>query len=246
MRITHHLPRVLPGLLLLVLAAVLLHGYVTDDTFIHLRYARHVATRGEFSFNPGEHTYGSTSPLWVLGLVGLLKLGLPPLLSARILGLLSGLLVVLLAAGFVARRPWPESWRILVVLLIAADAWFLRWMMSGMETPLATALLLVLLWPLRSSQVPAAEDRSAPTPEMRLDPARVDLRRWVGWGAAAGLAGLTRPEFLVLGPVALPWLLWVRPGGVPNCSIWMRALVPMRWPLVPICPVRHFPMPIHV
>ncbi len=218
MRITHHLLRVLPGLLLLVLAALLLRGYVTDDTFIHLRYARHVAARGEFSFNPGEHTYGSTSPLWVLGLVGLLKLGLPPLLSARVLGLLAGLLVVLLAAGFVARRPWPEGWRVLVVLLIAADAWFLRWMMSGMETPLATALLLLLLWPLRASPVPSPGDRPAlaegerpdPASKDRPDPAPVDLRRWVGWGAAAGLAGLTRPEFLVLGPVALPWLLWAR------------------------------------
>jgi hypothetical protein len=28
---------------ILVLAAVLLHGYVTDDTFIHLRYARNLA-----------------------------------------------------------------------------------------------------------------------------------------------------------------------------------------------------------
>jgi hypothetical protein len=209
MKATRHLTRVLPGLLLLALAALLLRGYVTDDTFIHLRYAQHVAMRSEFSFNPGEHTYGSTSPLWVLGLVGLLKLGLPPLLSARVLGLLAGLLVVLLTAGFVARRPWPERWRVLVVLLVAADAWFLRWMMSGMETPLATALLLLLLWPLRASPVSGPGDQFAAAVGDR-PAAAVDLRRWAGWGAAAGLAGLTRPEFLVLGPVALPWLLWAR------------------------------------
>ncbi len=31
---------------------------------------------------------------------------------------------------------------------------------------------------------------------------------WLGWGAAAGLASLTRPEFALLAAAALPWLLW--------------------------------------
>ena len=57
-----------------------------------------------------------------------------------------------------------------------------------METPLATALLLMLLWP--------AVARPAPP------------RLWFGWGLAAGLAGLARPEFLLLGPLAWPWLAW--------------------------------------
>ena len=78
------------------------------------------------------------------------------------------------------------------------DAWFLRWTMSGMETPLATAALLVLLWPLVS---PSRED--APDPQQaRLWP------RYLAWGLAAGLAGLVRPEFLLLAPLALPWLLF--------------------------------------
>ena len=50
-------------------------GYITDDTFIHLRYAENLLQYGEFSFNPGEHTYGATSPLWIFGLALLLKLG---------------------------------------------------------------------------------------------------------------------------------------------------------------------------
>ena len=50
-------------------------GYVTDDTYIHLRYVQNLLTRGEFSFNPGVSTYGATSPLWILGLV-LLPVGL--------------------------------------------------------------------------------------------------------------------------------------------------------------------------
>ena len=47
--------------------------------------------RGEFSFNPGEHTYGATSVIWVLGLALLLKVGLPPLYAAWVFGAASGL-----------------------------------------------------------------------------------------------------------------------------------------------------------
>jgi len=40
-----------------------MQGYITDDTFIHLRYAENLIQNGEFSFNPGQHSYGATSPL---------------------------------------------------------------------------------------------------------------------------------------------------------------------------------------
>jgi len=69
--------------------------------------------------------------------------------------------------------------------------------MSGMETPLATAALLALLWPL-----------VMPTPVNDSDERRRPLwHRYLGWGVAAGLAGLVRPEYLLLAPAALPWLL---------------------------------------
>ncbi|MFT5233574.1 MAG: arabinofuranosyltransferase, partial [Candidatus Krumholzibacteriia bacterium] len=77
-------------------AGWLMRGYITDDTFIHLRYAENLAQRGEFSFNPGQHTYGATSPLWIFGLALLLKLGLSPFAAATVFGGLSGLLVLVL------------------------------------------------------------------------------------------------------------------------------------------------------
>lgn len=180
---------------------LLLRGYITDDTYIHLRYARHLVERGELSFNPGDPTYGCTSPLWVCGLGLLLRLGLPALVAPWVLGAAAALLALLVFDAILTRLPLPAAWRLPLLLLFAADAWFLRWSWSGMETPLATALLLMLLWP--------AVARPAPP------------RLWFGWGLAAGLAGLTRPEFLLLGPLAWPWLAWR--GERP---LWRRAGLP--------------------
>ncbi len=183
--------RLLPALLVLVLGAILLRGYVTDDTYIHLRYARHVLELGEFSFNPGEATYGASSPLWIMGLVALLKAGLAPLAAIRGLGLFSAALTLLIAWRLIERMRLPAGWPTTLLLLIAADAWFLRWGMSGMETPLAGALLLALLRPAVAWHEPSE-----------------GARPWLAWGAAAGLATLTRPEFLLLAVAAAPWLLW--------------------------------------
>ncbi|MDY0110785.1 MAG: hypothetical protein RBT60_12725 [Candidatus Krumholzibacteria bacterium] len=195
--VAHHRARLLAGLLILLAAHLLLRGYVTDDTYIHLRYAENLATRGEFAFNPGEKTYGATSPLWIFGLVALRAIGLSGPGAAWALGLLAGALTLALFAGIVRRLAFSESWRWGLFLLAAVDAWFLRWTMSGMETPLATASLLVLLWPLVMASPVAVE----PGQSRPLWP------RYFAWGVAAGLAGLVRPEFLVLAPCALPWLL---------------------------------------
>jgi hypothetical protein len=87
--------------------------------------------------------------------------------------------------------------RFFIPLIAALDAWFLRWTMSGMETPLATAVLLLLLWPL-----------VMPTPVTGpVEERRPLWHRYLAWGVAAGLAGLVRPEYLLLAPAALPWLL---------------------------------------
>ncbi len=97
-------------------------------------------------------TYGATSPLWIFLLAGLLKLGLAPAAAARVAGAGSGLLMILLADAIISRMTFRPFWRGAVLLVITADAWFLRWTWSGMETPLATAFLLLLLWPLVSAR----------------------------------------------------------------------------------------------
>jgi len=190
----------LTGLILafavLALGAALLWDYVTDDTWIHLRYARNLLERGEYTFNPGDPTYGSTSPLWVFSLVFLMKLGLAPLAAARSLGLVAAAAKLIVADRLLVRLPLPAGWRPWLLLLVALDAWFLRWALSGMETPLAELLMLVLLGPVAASG-PIA---------------------WVAWGATWGLGSLARPEIALLAPCALPWLLWLQRRRHPGRS----------------------------
>lgn len=202
-----------PRLIRLVLAVAILaaagwflRGYITDDTYIHLRYAHNLIERGEFSFNPGQGSYGATSPLWIFGLAIFLKLGLPPFTTAWLLGALSGLGMILLFENILNRMPFPDSWKAGLLLLAVSDVWFLRWTFSGMETPLATAFMVFLLWPLVTGR------------DLGWGVTREKLwHRYLGWGVAAGLAGLVRPEFMLLAPVALPWLLlfeYYRAGAV--------------------------------
>ena len=58
--------------------AWLLRGYITDDTYIHLRYAQNLLERGEFSFNPGERHLRRHQPPVDLRPGACCKLGLAP------------------------------------------------------------------------------------------------------------------------------------------------------------------------
>jgi hypothetical protein len=201
---TSRIIRLIVALTVFGAAGYLLGGYITDDTFIHLRFVENLLERGEFSFNPGEKAYGATSPLWIFGLALLVKLGLVPATAAWVLGAICGLILILVADTIVERLTFAPHWKFFLMLLIVSDVWFLRWTFSGMETPLATAMLVVLLIPLVSyrSRGPM-------------------WHRYLAWGVGAGLTGLVRPEFLVVAPLALPWLLWFeyfRAGGMEGKS----------------------------
>ena len=52
---------VVPLLIFLVLLLPLADGF-TDDGYIHIQYARNIVEHGEYSFNPGEVSFGTTSP----------------------------------------------------------------------------------------------------------------------------------------------------------------------------------------
>jgi len=119
-----------------------LRAYVTDDTFIHLQYARHLAAGDGFVFNPGEHVYGSTSPLWVMALAAGMAMGVEGLLVSKILGALATLAALFLWARLARQTITDPRLRALSLVVWAAHAWMSRWSLSGMETPLAVALVL--------------------------------------------------------------------------------------------------------
>ena len=155
-----------------------IRDYVTDDTYIHLRYAQNLAHGHGLVFNPGERVYGCTSPLWVALLADGIALGLDGLRVAKLLGTLAAMASVGLFLQLMRRTIATPGIRAAATIAWAAHAWNARWATSGMETSLAVALTLAGFV------------------------AFTEGKRWgarpVRTGALWALAALTRPELMLL------------------------------------------------
>ena len=174
---------VVAAVVLTFLALFPYRHFAGDDAYISFRFARNFAEGAGFAFNPGEPTYGSTSPLWIFLMAGLHRLGLSIVDASH---LLDAVFSVLTAATFwhLCRSYLRHAalWFIAVALLVF-DPWFARWCMSGMENPGSLFFLCAALW------------------------ARLKAHSAPGWGwlspVFCGFGLLTRPEFAVLSAVLL-------------------------------------------
>jgi arabinofuranosyltransferase len=176
-----------------------------DDTFIHFQYARNLAATGELSFNPGEPTYGATSPLWVGILALFARAGADLLVWGRILSWLFAAASIVLIYRIVAAaggKPWTPA---AAALMLASEAWFVRWSAVGMETSFAVFMTLVVLDLARSAARSAG--RSALL------------------GVALFLAALARPEALLLVPLAAAAFLFAR--GTARRFAFLLVFVPL-------------------
>ncbi len=128
---------------LFYVAAVLHYAYTPDDTYIYLQYAKNVANGGGFSFNAGVPSYGVTGPLWVLIIAAGARAGLDPLTVAKTFDILFASLsiVIVYSLSIVVIR--DRIYALLASIAFAADAWFLRWAGTGMETSFAVILVLL-------------------------------------------------------------------------------------------------------
>ena len=205
---------VIAAVLLLVPLLALAHlipffGYLTDDTFIHLQFAKHWIAGQGFSFNAGEPTYGATSPLWVMLLAGLGRAvpgaadtpadatSMPPLAwLAKGLGALFTLLGVW-AIGRAGRRVGFTAVESAALgILYAANAWSARWAISGMESPLAACAVAVALAALARTFFQGRGAFEA--------------------GIALGIAVLARPECWMLAALGLTAVALSRDEGRPK------------------------------
>ncbi len=149
-----------------------------DDTYIHFVYAENLVDHGELMFvAPGENGVGSTSILWVLLLAAGYSLGLPTHLAARILGIVSLIMVGIQVYLLLKPRLSPVN-SLLCALAIVLSGNVLWFGLSGMETVLFLALGLLALLVFRS-------------------------RKWVWTGIVLGLLVLTRPEGIILAGVIM-------------------------------------------
>ncbi len=155
-------------------------GFPLDDSWIHLTYARNLAVHGEWAFQPGKPSAGSTAPLWTAMLSLGFLLELAPyiwtyLLGAFLLGsmgLLGEMILRRVSPAYQSRIPWVGLFLIL--------EWHLVWSAaSGMETLLHALLVTTVLGMLMSGS-----------------------RRFVTLGLLAGLSVWVRPDGItLLGPI---------------------------------------------
>jgi arabinofuranosyltransferase len=203
------------GLALSLLLMWPLRHYVTDDTYIHLQYARHLAHGQGLVFNTGERVYGCTSPLWVTLIADGMALGFDGLTVAKLIGALSTLASVGLFLQLMRRTLRSPGVRAAATVAWSCHAWMLRWSLSGMETPLAVALVL-------AGFVAFTEGRQWGSHPVRT-------------GALWALAAMTRPEavfllilwgiFLVIDTDSRPGLRRLLFGALPPVIIYGGWLV---------------------
>ncbi len=173
------------GGLLLVAIVVLApyRNFAGDDAYITFRFASNLTAGAGYSFNPGQPTYGSTAPLWVLMIAGVSKVGLDVVSSAHILNwIFAAALIVLfykLAERYLGGGLAPP----LAGLLLIVDPWFVRWTISGLENAFALFLLVGIFY---------CQDQWK-------NSGRIN---WLT-PLLAALAGLTRPEMLILAPLLI-------------------------------------------
>jgi hypothetical protein len=192
----------------LVVAAValvahsLVFNFVTDDAFISFVYAKNLARHGQLVFNLGEHPVeGYTNFLWTLLLAGLLKLGLVPEVTSRVLGTAFAVGTLGTCAWLSrrvrgdgpaksAKRAGEEApgrgegsdwspWDALPGLLLAGVPGYACWASGGLETQLFAFLVTLGAAFYLEDRL----DERAPRPRS---------------GLVFGLAALTRPEGVLL------------------------------------------------
>lgn len=154
-------------------------GFPLDDSYIHLQFARNLASGHGWSFNPGEPTPGATSPLWVMLLAAVGALGIPFGPAAIGLGLACASAAAVLTLEVALAAGLPLSLATTAALALGTVGRFTWASVSGMEPCLAATMSLLLLW-------------------LALGARRGSVRM-VTMGLVAGLGVLARPELFTLG-----------------------------------------------
>jgi hypothetical protein len=170
------------GIFLLASALIDSIGFPLDDSWIHLTYARNLAIYGQWAFQLGHPSAGSTAPLWTFLLTLGFWLHLAPYIWTYLLGgltlfglcILSEQTVRKIVPTYHPRYPW--------IGIFFATEWHLLWAaMSGMETLLHALLIFAIIAGLVTGS-----------------------HRYLSLGLLTGLSIWVRPDGLTLvGPVLL-------------------------------------------
>lgn len=157
------------GAAAVLVAHSLVFNFVSDDAFISFVYSRNLAEHGQLVFNLGERVEGYTNFLWTVLLGGLMRLGLPPELTSRVLGTAFGVATVAVAVKLADRLRGRSPGSFLPAYVLAASSGFACWCSGGLETQMFTFFVMLGVDAAVADRLPRA-------------------------GLAFGFAALTRPE----------------------------------------------------
>lgn len=188
-----------PSLLLLTIVAAAavrlwIGPHIVDDAYITFRYSERLASGLGFTYNDAEHVLGTTSPLLTLILAAAAAIGLPLPQTSFALSIAADAFSIA-AGSLLLRRAHGAVAATLYGLLMAASPLFVTYAVSGLETSLYVALLLLALWLVESDRPVLLGATLAALVLCRADGALmaafVAARRWrsarVSWVIAAAI-----------------------------------------------------------
>lgn len=153
-------------------------GFPLDDSWIHLQFARNLASGGGLAYNPGELVTGSTAPLWTALLSLLFFLPGSVIVWTKLLGIAFHLAGVAATWKLARELGLGRGLASLAAVLMLATSSLVWSALSGMEVPLFVALSL-------SGMILHLRERAAPE--------RIPFSAGV-----FAVAALARPEGLLL------------------------------------------------
>jgi arabinofuranosyltransferase len=140
--------RFLPLALFLGLS-LLLWKFTIDDNFISYRYARHLADGQGLVWNVGEKAVeGFSNLLWVLILALIGRAGIDIPIAAKIIGFLTGGVIVWILPRFSERVTGSAAWSWVPSLLVSLSIPWILWAVAGGEVMLFSLFFLLLVWGL--------------------------------------------------------------------------------------------------
>ncbi|MGQ9501730.1 MAG: hypothetical protein ACUVSF_00355 [Anaerolineae bacterium] len=186
-----------------------LSGFPLDDAWIHQTYARNLAILGEWVFQPGEVSAGSTAPLWSIVLALGYWLSIPHLLWTYGLGVLAlgmnAWLAARLGSRLLPERPFV-AW---LAGMACLTQWQLAWAaVSGMETLLFSGLGLGLIYLIINDQQLSNSKLQGSKGHENVIERASRTRRYFVAGLLGGMLVLTRPEGLLLVGLATVSVTW--------------------------------------
>ncbi len=125
-----------------IIAFFLYRNFTPDDAYIHIGYAKDILSGKGYSF-AANRTYGSTAPLWppLISLVSIVLRSLE--ISAKFLSLAFAVGSILMMF-YTAKLRFNPAEAFVAAFLLAVNAYFLRWSLSGMEASAACFFMILL------------------------------------------------------------------------------------------------------